>query len=71
MADVVHLKVRDLHCEHCVKSVKDAISGVRGTKNVKVDLKKSMASFEMVAPATLSEITKAIEDAGYEVEQQA
>ena len=37
------LSVETMHCEHCAKSVKDAILSVGGIKSVKIDLKKQTA----------------------------
>lgn len=36
------IKVDNISCQHCVKSIHDAVSGIVGVKEVKVDLKTKL-----------------------------
>ena len=62
------LKVDGMSCEHCVKAVANAVSGIAGTSNIVVDLKAGSASFNYdSAKAPLETIKAAIVEEGYEV----
>ena len=64
------VKVRGMSCQHCVMSVKKALSRVDGVQNVEVDLQKQEVHFDNIKPVPMNQIEKAIEDAGYEVISQ-
>jgi len=64
----VSLKVNGMSCEHCVKAVKDALSRIKGAKNVRVDLASGTASAEMTGAATREQMAEAIREAGFDVE---
>ena len=53
------LKVDGMSCEHCVKAVTNAVSGIAGTTNVVVDLKAGSASFNYDPAKTPLETIKA------------
>ena len=62
------LKVEGMSCEHCVKAVTNALSGMDGVADVAVSLKNKTVSFSHdPAKAPLETITAAITDEGYEV----
>ena len=61
------ITVKGMTCQHCVKSVTEAIEKVDGTKNVKVDLDSGKASFDEAAPVDTASVKQAIEDIGFEV----
>ncbi len=61
------LRVRGMSCNHCVMSVKKALSKLDGVLNVKVDLQKGEVSFDNTKSLGLGKIEEAITDAGYEV----
>ncbi|NWG03700.1 MAG: copper ion binding protein [Syntrophaceae bacterium] len=61
------IKVKGMSCQHCVMSVTKALTQLEGIKNVQVDLVKGEVQFDHPKEGTLSQIEKAIEDAGYEV----
>jgi len=61
------LKVKGMSCQHCVLSVKKALSQLDGVKNVEVDLQKGEIRFENSKEVAPDRIKKAIEEAGYEV----
>ena len=53
------LKVGGMSCEHCVKAVTDALTGIDGTAEVKVDLKSGTASLTFDPAKTSLEAIKA------------
>ena len=62
----VTLKVEGMSCEHCVKAVTDAISGIGGTANVEVDLKSKIATFSYDPAKTgIGAIKSAIAEEGF------
>jgi copper ion binding protein len=62
------LKVQGMSCEHCVKAVTDALNGLSGLADVKVDLAGGSASFSFdPAKTALDTVKAAIVEAGYEV----
>ena len=64
----ISLKVDGMSCEHCVKAVTNAVSGISGTADVKVDLKGGTASFSYdPAIAPLDTIKAAIVEEGFTV----
>jgi copper chaperone len=64
------LKVKGMSCQHCVMSVTKALGQLEGIKNVQVDLAKGEVRFDNSKEIASNRITKAIEDAGYEVISQ-
>ena len=63
---IQQMTVSGMSCEHCVKSVTDALVGA-GLANVSVDLASGVCTFD---PTDLSgeALTAAIEDIGFDVE---
>ena len=62
------LKIEGMSCEHCVKAVNNAISGLPGLADVLVDLKGKSVSFSFdPAQTPLTKIEAAITEEGYEV----
>jgi copper chaperone len=61
------LKVKGMSCQHCVMSVKKALTQLEGIQNVQVDLQKGEVHFENTKSITSDRIEKAIEEAGYQV----
>ena len=60
------LKVEGMSCEHCVKAVTGAISGVSGVTDVAVSLQDGTASFSYdPALAPLEAIKAAITEEGF------
>ena len=64
----ITLRISGMSCEHCVKRVTEALSGLPGVKNVRVDLASGIASLEKPEDLSLEEIARAIEEAGYRIE---
>lgn len=62
------LKVRGMHCNHCVEKVKRFVGEVSGVSKVEVDLERGIVAVDFSAPANLETIKEAILDSGFEVE---
>ncbi|QCU79714.1 copper chaperone (plasmid) [Citricoccus sp. SGAir0253] len=61
-------QVEGMTCGHCVGTVADAVSGVDGVEDVRVDLVAGGASMVAVTgPAPAAAVQAAIEAAGYRV----
>jgi copper ion binding protein len=64
----VALNVEGMTCNHCAKTVTEALSAVDGVKKVKVDLKKNLVRVSTEKDVDNLEIIKAsITKAGYKV----
>ena len=62
------LKVQGMSCEHCVKAVNNALSGINGVADVSVSLKEGTVSFSHdPALAPVDVIKAAITGEGYEI----
>ena len=61
------VKVNGMSCEHCVMHVTKALEGLPGVKSVKVNLQAGDVTFKKADTASLDEVRKAIEEAGYQV----
>ncbi len=62
--------VKGMSCEHCRKSVTEAVSKVKGVSDVTVDLEKGLASWkdaEAGSPA-VDEVKKAIKNIGFDAQ---
>ena len=61
------LKISGMSCQHCVKTVKDALTALEGVQHAKVNLRKGEAVVRFdelcVSPANLRD---AITQAGFE-----
>lgn len=68
------IKVNGMHCDNCKKAVENAVKGVNGVKNVKVDLDKKEVSYDLddpeKMPYALDIVMGAIRDLGYEAEEK-
>jgi copper ion binding protein len=62
------IRVKGMSCQHCVMSVTKALTQLEGIKNVQVDLAKGEVRFDNSKEVASNRITKAIEDAGYQVD---
>ncbi len=61
------IKIKGMSCQHCVMAVTKALGALEGIKNVQVDLKSGLATYEEVKPVDPQKIAAAIKKAGYEV----
>ncbi|GAB2644337.1 copper ion binding protein [Nocardia goodfellowii] len=59
--------VKGMTCGHCVSAVKSEIGKIDGVTSVDVDLATGAVRVDSAAPVTDSEITAAVDEAGYEV----
>lgn len=60
------IKVKGMSCNHCRKSVTEAVEKIGGAINVKVDLEQGTASFE--GKPDLEAVKAAIRDVGFDVD---
>ncbi len=60
---MVALKVKGMTCNHCVKSVKEALESVEGSQDVRVDLGSGIAKID--GQVELDKLIAAIEEEGY------
>jgi len=60
-------KVPDMTCQHCVKTLEEALKKLDGVKDVRISLKKK--EVEVEAEVSEAEIISAIEKAGYSVDK--
>ena len=61
------IKIKGMSCQHCVMAVTKALSALDGIKDVKVDLKSGMATYEEIKTVDPRDIAAAVKKAGYEV----
>lgn len=60
--------VEGMSCTHCVNSIKNAVSTLKGVENVEVDLKTKKVTVGYTAGlVTIESLKETIEDQGYEV----
>ncbi|WP_027180514.1 heavy-metal-associated domain-containing protein [Maridesulfovibrio bastinii] len=60
------VEVNGMSCQHCAKSVTDALSKIDGISNVVVDLEKKCATYEDSKDVDSEEIRKVISKIGFE-----
>jgi copper chaperone len=64
------LKVQGMTCGHCVRAVTDALLGVEGVSEARVDLEAGRATVEYDASKTSPrELANVIMDEGYTAEE--
>ena len=61
----LNLKINGMACEHCIKSVREALEGVNGVKVL--DVKIGSAEVEAENDSVLNEIREKLDDAGYDL----
>jgi copper chaperone len=61
------IKIKGMSCQHCAMAATKALHAVDGIKNVQVDLKTGVATYEEVNPVDEKVIAAAITKAGYDV----
>lgn len=61
----LNLKIDGMGCEHCIKSVREALEGVNGVKVL--DVKIGSAEVEAENDSVLNEIKEKLDDAGYDL----
>ncbi|MDP4219911.1 MAG: heavy-metal-associated domain-containing protein [Bacteroidota bacterium] len=66
----VKLQITGMHCLGCVRTVTNALKRVDGVADVDVSLQSRSATVRFEASQTsIRELSKAIQDAGYEVSE--
>lgn len=61
------IRIKGMSCQHCVMAVTRALSAVEGIKDVNVDLKSGVATYEEGKKVDPMVVEAAIKMAGYEV----
>ncbi len=62
------LKINGMSCQHCVKTVTDALTELPGVRRAKVNLRKAEAVVHFDASrVTPANLTETITEAGFEV----
>jgi copper ion binding protein len=61
------INIEGMSCEHCVRHVTNALDELDGISNVSVDLQGKNAVIEVKEDVTDTQISAALDDAGYEV----
>ena len=61
----LNLKIDGMGCEHCIKSVREALEGINGVKVL--DVKIGSAEVEAENDSVLSEIREKLDYAGYDL----
>ena len=61
------IKIKGMSCQHCVMAVTKALGALDGIKDVKVDLKSGVATYEEVKSVDPVAVAAAIKKAGFEV----
>jgi copper chaperone len=60
-------RVSGMHCQHCVESVTEEVSAVRGVTDVKVDLDNGRLIVTSDTEIPFESIEAAVDEAGYSV----
>ena len=61
----LNLKIDGMGCEHCIKSVREALEGINGVKVLNVKI--GSAEVEAENDSVLNEIREKLDDAGYDL----
>ncbi len=62
------ITVIGMSCQHCVKAVTGALTGIPGVEGAAVDLGKGTATFRFDPQrASMAQVKEAVEEQGYEV----
>jgi copper chaperone len=61
------IKIKGMSCQHCVMAVTRALGAVDGIKDVKVDLKSGIATYDEVKTVDPGVVAASIKKAGYEI----
>jgi copper chaperone len=61
------IKIKGMSCQHCVMAVTKALAALDGVKDVNVDLKSGVATYEEVKAVDPKMVAAAVKKAGYEI----
>ncbi len=62
------ITVNGMSCEHCRKSVKEAIAAVPGVESVEVSLAEKKATWTEKSPVNIDAVRKAVSAVGFDPE---
>ena len=62
--------VTGMTCEHCVRSVTEEVTKIGGVSRVQVDLASGAVTVTSEGELRLDDVRAAVDEAGYEVEDQ-
>jgi len=63
----VSIKIDGMHCDGCVRSVKNAATSVEGVSNLAVDLESGELTADIARPELVEALKGVIEDCGFDV----
>lgn len=63
----LNLKIDGMGCEHCIKSVREALEGINGVKVIDVKIGSAEVEAEAENDSVLNEIREKLDDAGYDL----
>ncbi|WP_448584179.1 heavy-metal-associated domain-containing protein [Thermocrinis sp.] len=63
----VRLKILGMTCEHCVRTVKNALYSVEGVSEVEVSLQEQLAKVKLEEGVSFETLKSAVESFGYKV----
>jgi len=61
------IKIKGMSCQHCVMAVTKALAALDGVKDVHVDLKSGLATYEEAKAVDPKMVAAAVKKAGYEI----
>ena len=61
------IKIKGMSCQHCVMAATKALAALDGVKDVKVDLKSGVATYEEVKAVDPKVVAETIKKAGFEI----
>lgn len=61
------ITIEGMSCQHCVRHVTEALTELKGVKNVEVNLNPGRAIIETDGEVLDSDIRKVVDEVGYEV----
>ncbi len=64
----IELKIKGMTCDHCVKTVTEALKRVEGVVAVAVSQEKGIAEVEIQDGTSIEKLKEAVKETGYEVE---
>ncbi len=63
----IELKVQGMTCQHCVRTVQNAVSSIEGVSKVDVSLESGSVKVQSDRDIPVEDLKKAIEEWGYKV----
>lgn len=63
--ETISLKIPNISCNHCVMTIKNELSEIRGVKSVEGDAEKKQVDIEFDEPASLDQIREKLKEINY------